>query len=86
VIGLSQGGYQALVSGLGHLGTFGWVGTYSGVTTETVPDAGVAAALTKPEAVNAALKRFSITVGSGDIATGKDIAGLVALLDKRGIK
>lgn len=35
--GLSQGGYQALVSGMNHLESFGWLATFSGVTTTTVP-------------------------------------------------
>lgn len=43
--GLSQGGYQALVSGMNHLESFGWLATFSGVTTTTVPDAGVEAQL-----------------------------------------
>jgi enterochelin esterase-like enzyme len=85
IAGLSQGGYQALVSGLGHLGTFAYVSTYSGVSTETVPNAGVADALAKPEAVNAALKNFTVTVGTEDTVTGKDIAGLVKVLKERGI-
>ena len=33
--GLSQGGYQALVSGMNHLESFGWLATFSGVTTTT---------------------------------------------------
>ncbi|MDR3517317.1 MAG: alpha/beta hydrolase-fold protein [Azospirillaceae bacterium] len=86
IAGLSQGGYQALVSGLGHLGTFAYVSTYSGVTTETVPNAGVAEALAKPEAINAALKNFTVTVGTRDTVTGKDIAGLVNVLKDRGIR
>ena len=28
--GLSQGGYQALVSGMNHLESFGWLATFSG--------------------------------------------------------
>ncbi|MCZ5371474.1 hypothetical protein O5559_29070, partial [Escherichia coli] len=44
----SQGGYQALVSGMNHLESFGWLATFSGVTTTTVPDEGVAARLNDP--------------------------------------
>ena len=29
--GLSQGGYQVLVSGLGHLGSFAWLGNFIAV-------------------------------------------------------
>ena len=50
--GLSQGGYQALVSGMNHLESFGWLATFSGVTTTTVPDAGVEAQLNQPQAIN----------------------------------
>lgn len=86
IIGLSQGGYQALVSGLGHLGSFAYVSTYSGLTTVSSPYESVDAALTKPEAINAALKNFTVTIGTDDTVTGKDIAGLVKVLKERGIK
>jgi enterochelin esterase family protein len=84
--GLSQGGYQALVSGLGHLGTFAWLATFSGVSQSTVPDAGIARALADPAKVNAALRDFTVTVGTEDTVTGKDIAGLRRDLDVAGIR
>ncbi len=84
--GLSQGGYQALVSGLGHPGTFAWLATFSGVSQTTVPDAGIAAALADPAKVNASLRGFTVTVGSDDTVTGKDIAGLRKDLDAAGIR
>ncbi|KQS61374.1 glycoside hydrolase [Rhizobium sp. Leaf371] len=85
VVGLSQGGYQALVSGLSHLGTFGWVATFSGVSTTTVPNTAVDAALNAPDTINKALRNFTVTVGSKDMVTGKDIAGLKAKLDEKKI-
>jgi enterochelin esterase family protein len=85
VAGLSQGGYQALVSGLGRLGMFGWIGDFSGVSTETVPHDGIARALARPDAVNRALRGFLLTVGTEDTVTGADIAGLKRILDARGI-
>ncbi|TWD46742.1 enterochelin esterase family protein [Agrobacterium vitis] len=85
VAGLSQGGYQALVSGLSHLGTFGWVATFSGVSTTTVPNKAVEAALNDPAKINKALRNFTVTVGSKDQVTGKDIAGLKAILDEKKI-
>ena len=85
IAGLSQGGYQALVSGLGHLGTFAWVATFSGVSIVTVPDQGVSAALADPDRVNKALRNFTVTVGTQDTVTGKDIAGLKAILDEKKI-
>jgi enterochelin esterase family protein len=85
VVGLSQGGYQALVSGLSHLGTFGWVANFSGVSTTTVPNAAVEAALNNPDALNKALRDFTVTVGEKDEVTGKDIAGLKAILDDKKI-
>jgi enterochelin esterase family protein len=84
--GLSQGGYQALVSGMNHLDSFGWLGTFSGVTTTTVPDAGVAARFKQPDVINGQLHNFTVVVGEHDSVTGKDIAGLKAELEKQGIK
>lgn len=83
--GLSQGGYQALVSGMNHLESFGWLGTFSGVTTTTVPDEGVAARFRQPDAINRQLHYFTLVVGERDSVTGKDIAGLKAELEKQGI-
>ncbi len=86
VAGLSQGGYQALVSGLSHLDTFGWVATFSGVSTTTVPNKTVDAVLNEPEKINKALHNFTVTVGSKDQVVGKDVAGLKATLDAKKIK
>ncbi|HAU3224138.1 TPA: esterase family protein [Salmonella enterica subsp. houtenae] len=83
--GLSQGGYQALVSGMNHLESFAWLATFSGVTTTTVPDAGVSARLNDPQAINKQLRNFTVVVGDKDIVTGKDIAGLVNELEKKKI-
>jgi len=85
VAGLSQGGYQALVSGLSHLGTFGWVATFSGVSTTTVPNKAVDDALNNPDSINKALRGFTVTGGSKDMITGKDTAGLKAILDEKKI-
>lgn len=85
VAGLSQGGYQALVSGLSHLGTFGWIATFSGVSTTTVPNEAVEAALNDPDRINKALRGFTVTVGTKDQVTGTDIAGLKAILDEKKI-
>ena len=85
VVGLSQGGYQALVSGLSHLGTFGWVATFSGVSTTTVPNKAVDDALNDPDKINKALRGFTVTGGSKDTITGKDTAGLKAILDEKKI-
>ena len=84
--GLSQGGYQALVSGMSHLDQFAWLASFSGVTTETVPNAAVSAQLAQPEAVNRQLKNFTLAVGERDTVTGADIAGLKKELEQRGIR
>ena len=84
--GLSQGGYQALVSGMNHLESFGWLATFSGATTTTVPDAGVSAQFSKPALINKQLHNFTVVVGEKDSVTGKDIAGLKSELEKQGIK
>ncbi len=86
IAGLSQGGYQALVSGLGHLGRFGWLATFSGVSQATVPNDGIARALADPDLVNAGLRNLTVTVGSDDGVTGDDIAGLRRDLDAAGIR
>jgi len=84
--GLSQGGYQALISGLTHLGSFAWLGTFSGVSTATVPNEGVARALKDPERLNAALCGLTVTVGEEDAVVGADVAALRELLLQRGIR
>ena len=61
--GLSQGGYQALVSGMNHLDSFGWLATFNGVTTTTKPNAGVEAQLKQPDAINKQLRNFTVVVG-----------------------
>ncbi len=86
VAGLSQGGYQALVSGLSHLDTFRWIATFSGVSTTTVPNKTVDEVLNDPHKINRSLRNFTVTVGTNDQVTGKDIAGLKATLDKNRIK
>lgn len=83
--GLSQGGFQALFSGMHHLDNFGWLGTFSGVTTATVPDAGISAQLNKPQEVNKQLHNFTVVVGEKDAVTGEDIAGLKRELEAKGI-
>lgn len=83
--GLSQGGYQALVSGMNHLDSFGWLATFSGVTTTTVPDEGVSARLKNPQSINQQLRNFTVVVGDKDEVTGKDIAGLKAELETQKI-
>lgn len=50
--GLSQGGYKALYSGLNNLDSFGWIATFSGVSTATVPDKGIQQKLDNPDTVN----------------------------------
>lgn len=85
IAGLSQGGYQALLSALNHEESFGWVGLFSGVTTITVPDEKVAQRLDNPASVNQQLRNFTLVIGARDEVTGKDIKQLKALLDKKGI-
>lgn len=84
--GLSQGGYQTLVSGMTHLDQFGWLATLSGVSTTTVPNADVAKRFAEPEKINAQLKNFTVVVGEKDVVTGKDIAGLKTELEEKKIK
>lgn len=85
IAGLSQGGYQALFSGMRHLDEFRWLASFSGVTTETVPDRAVSAQLAQPHKVNQQLKNFTLAVGEQDSVTGADIAGLKQQLEQQGI-
>ncbi|MFB5173976.1 alpha/beta hydrolase-fold protein [Erwinia amylovora] len=84
--GLSQGGYQALVSGMSHLDSFGALATLSGVTTTSVPNDKVAAQLAKPDAINRQLKNLTLAIGEQDNITGNDIAGLKKTLEQKGVK
>jgi len=83
--GLSQGGFQALYSGMHHLEHFGWLATFSGVTTATVPDSGITRQLDNAQAVNKQLHNFTVVVGEKDAVTGKDIAGLKTELESKGV-
>ena len=60
--------------------------SFSGVTTTTVPDEGVAARLNEPAAINQQLRNFTVVVGDKDVVTGKDIAGLKTELEQKKIK
>ncbi|TPG53439.1 esterase family protein [Ewingella americana] len=84
--GLSQGGYQTLVSGMTHLDKFGWLAAFSGVSTTSVPNEQVAKRLEDPAKINAQLKNFTIAVGENDQVTGKDVAGLKTLLEQKKVK
>ncbi|EEQ9057588.1 family 1 glycosylhydrolase [Escherichia coli] len=83
---MAQAGIKPLVSGMNHLESFGWLATFSGVTTTTVPDEGVAARLNDPAAINQQLRNFTVVVGDKDVVTGKDIAGLKTELEQKKIK
>lgn len=84
--GLSQGGYQALVSGMTHLQSFGWLASLSGVTTATVPNDDVTKQLSRADEVNSQLRNFTLVVGEKDSVTGRDIAGLKTELERDGVK
>lgn len=83
--GLSQGGYQALYSGLNNLDSFGWIATFSGVSTATAPDKGVQQKLDNPDTVNNKLRNFTITIGEDDDITGEDASKLKSELESKGI-
>ena len=69
ISGLSLGGIQALVSGLGHLGTFDWIISLSGGPTPGFSSAVLANGLKQSALANRTLREFIVTAGgSGDIA------------------
>ncbi|WVD70340.1 alpha/beta hydrolase-fold protein [Orbus wheelerorum] len=85
IAGLSQGGYQALYSGINNLDLFAWVATFSGVSTATVPNKGVQTKLDTPNDINNRLRNFTVTVGSSDSITGEDVSLLKSELQTKGI-
>lgn len=86
IAGLSQGGYQALYSGINHLDHFCAIASFSGVSTITVPDKVLQQKLDTADDINLHLRNFTITVGQHDTVTGEDVAGLKAQLESKGIK
>jgi enterochelin esterase-like enzyme len=86
IAGLSQGGYQSLISGLSHLDLFAWIATFSGVSVGSAPNAAAERSLADPAAVNAALRAFVVTCGDHDSVTFDQSEALAALLRERGIR
>lgn len=84
--GLSQGGYQVLVSGMSHIDSFGWLGMFSGVSTVSVPNEAVSRQLMQPQAINKQLQNITLVVGEKDGVTGKDVAGLKSEFEQRGVR
>ena len=69
ISGLSLGGIQALVSGLGHLGTFNWIVSLSGGPTPGFTSSVLTHGLTQAAAANGTLHELVLAAGgSGDIA------------------
>jgi len=85
IAGLSQGGYQALYSGMNNLEHFSWIATFSGVSTATVPNKGIQKKLNMPNEINTHLRNFTITVGTNDTITNDDVSGLKSELESKGI-
>ena len=86
VAGLSQGGYQALVSGMSHLDLFDYVASFSGVSITVAPNAEVSRAFDNAEATNASLKNLSFTIGENDRVVGPQFNAMRKIMDKKGIK
>ena len=75
ISGLSLGGIQALVSGLGHLGTFNWIISLSGGPTPGFTNAALTAGLQQAALANRTLKEFVVTAGKpNDIAYQNTVA------------
>ncbi len=83
IAGLSQGGYQALVSGLSHPDLFSAIGAFSPLVT--AGDAGYADGLKQPEALNRALTTFAIISGEQDGWLRKPIATFDEELTRLGV-
>jgi enterochelin esterase-like enzyme len=69
ISGLSLGGIQSLVSGLGHLGTFNWIISLSGGPMDGFTSSVLDNGLKQAALANRTLREFVVTAGaSGDIA------------------
>lgn len=86
IAGLSQGGYQALISGLGNRDYFSYIGSLSGLTNATIPNKMVDSRIKKHGDINKQLKLFMLAVGEKDSITGNDIYGLKDELTKNNVK
>jgi enterochelin esterase-like enzyme len=83
IAGLSQGGYQALVSGLSHPDLFSAIGAFSPMVT--AGDVGYADGLKQPEALNRALTTFAIISGEQDGWLRRQIATFDEELTRLGV-
>ena len=83
IAGLSQGGYQALVSGLSHPDLFAAIGAFSPLVT--ADDVGYADGLKQPEAVNRAFTTFAIVSGDQDGLLREPIAHFDEHLTQLGV-
>lgn len=79
--GLSMGGAQSLGVGLGDLGSFAWVGCFSGGASDTVKQKFLA----DPAAANAKLRLLWIAIGKDDPGRARN-EEFVAALKEKGIQ
>jgi enterochelin esterase-like enzyme len=86
LVGLSQGGYQALVSGMSHLASFDYIASFSGVTISAVPNAVVSRAFDNSAETNGSLKDLSFTIGENDTLIGPQLNAMRQLMDQKAIK
>ena len=83
IAGLSQGGYQALISGLSHPELFSAIGAFSPLVASG--DLGYADSLKQPEALNRAFTTFAIISGEQDGLLRQQIATFDAELNRLGV-
>jgi enterochelin esterase-like enzyme len=84
LVGLSQGGYQALVSGMSHLASFDYIASFSGVTITATPNAAVSRAFANAAETNASLKDLSFTIGENDTLIGPQLNAMRQIMDQKG--
>lgn len=82
IVGLSMGGMQSLGVGLGNLGRFAWVGSFSGAVGD---EATLQAVLANPADTNAKLRLLWIGVGQDDFLRVRN-EELIAKLKAAGVK
>ena len=70
IAGLSMGGFQAIETGIVHLGYFSWIGAFSpGPLGSAISDEFINA-LKDPDKINENLRLFEIVIGDNDSMTG----------------
>lgn len=86
IAGFGSGGYEAIESGIRHLGTFGWLGALSPTPLSNYLGSAVTNKLKSAATVNGDLKSFYLGVGNQDTVAGPAISTWHSWLTTHGVK